>query len=446
MAQSTQPTSMKTFIIVWLGQLVSTFGTRMSSFALRIWVWEITGQATAIALVAVATDIPRLLITPFAGIIVDRFNRKLLLIAGDTISVLSTLAILLLYLSGNLQIWHLYVTGAVNGAFNQLQSLAYSASISLMVPKQQYTRASSMGSVLHYGSIIIAPALAGTLYYVIGLLGILLIDVATFCVAITTVVFVSIPQPPRTDESRDRGLKIRQELAFGCRYVFAYPGLLALLIAESLFIFAHDIGAALQAPMILALTGNDARVLGSISSAAGIGGVTGAIVVSTWGGFRRRIHGVLLGMMGAGISKTIFGLGQMPLVWIPAQFCSSLNFPLKGSSSTAIWLAKVAPEVQGRVFAARQMSLLAVSPIATAIAGPLADYVMEPAMSPGGSLAPILGGVFGTGAGAGMAVIYTGAAMCLFLVGAGGYAFPRLRDVERLVPDHDADTELKSTP
>jgi len=184
---------MRTFIIVWLGQLVSTFGTRMSGFALRIWAWEITGQATAIALVAVSTQIPRLLITPFAGIIVDRFNRKLLLIAGDTISVLSTLAILFLYLSGNLQIWHLYVTGAVNGAFNQLQSLAYSASISLMVPKQQYTRASSMGSVLHYGSIIIAPALAGSLYYVIGLLGILLIDVATFFVAIATVLFVPFP-------------------------------------------------------------------------------------------------------------------------------------------------------------------------------------------------------------------------------------------------------------
>ena len=187
---------MRTLIIVWLGQLVCTFGTRMSSFAIRIWAWEITGQATAIALVGVSTQIPRLLITPFAGIIVDRCNRKLLLIAGDTITVLSTLAILLLYITGKLQIGHLYLTGAVNGAFNQLQSLAYSASISLMVPKQQYTRARSMGFVLHYGSIIIAPALGGTLYYVIGLLGILLIDVATFCVAIATVLFVSIYNRP----------------------------------------------------------------------------------------------------------------------------------------------------------------------------------------------------------------------------------------------------------
>lgn len=431
---------MKTFIIVWLGQLVSTFGSRMTSFAIKIWAWEITGQATALALVTVFTQVPCLLITPFAGIIVDRWNRKLLLIAGDTVTVLSNIAIFLLYLTGNLQIWHLYVIGAVSGAFNQLQDLAYSASITLMVPKQQYTRASSMRSILHYGSIIIAPALAGVLYYVIGLLGILLIDFVTFCIAIATVLFARIPQPPLMEESRQN---IRGELAFGVRYIFAYPGLLALLAAEALFIFAHDLGAALQAPMILARTGNDARILGSVYSAAGIGGITGAIIISTWGGFKRRINGVLLGMVGAGISKTVFGLGQMPLVWLPAQFCSSLNFPLKGSSSTAIWLAKVAPEVQGRVFAARQMFTLAVSPIASLIAGPLADYVLEPAMMPGGILTPFLGRIFGTGSGAGMAIIYVTTAMCLLLVGVGGYAFPILRDVEHLIPDYDDDTELK---
>jgi hypothetical protein len=149
-------------------------------------------------------------------------------------------------------------------------------------------------------------------------------------------------------------------------------------------------------------------------------------------------------MIGAGMSKTIFGLGQMPLVWIPAQFCSSLNFPLKGSASTAIWLAKVAPEMQGRVLAARQMSLLAVSLLTSAIAGPLTDYVLEPAMSSGGSLTPILGGIFGTGPGAGMALIYSRAAMSFLLIGIGGYAFPVLRNVEQRVPDHDANTELKT--
>jgi MFS family permease len=430
----------RTFIIVWLGQLVSTFGSKMTGFALGIWAWEITGEATTLALVSVSTQIPRLLILPFAGMIVDRWNRKLLLIVGDTITVLSTVAILLLYVSGNLQIWHLYAIGIVNGAFNQLQGLAYSASITLMVPRQQYTRASSMGSVLHYGSIIIAPALAGALYYVIGLLGILLIDIATFAIAISTVLFVHIPQPPLPEQTSQDPKNIWQELQFGFRYIFASPGLWALLIAESLFVFAHDFGGALFRPMILARTGNDARVLGTISSAAGIGGVVGAVIVTTWGGPKRRIQGFLLGMVGAGISKTIFGLARTPLIWLPAQFCSSLNFPLKSSCSDAIWRLKVEPNLQGRVFASRRMFALALSPIAKLIAAPLADYVVEPAMMPGGTLAPLLGRIFGTNPGAGMAFLYVMSSICLVLIGLGGYAFPSLREVEDSVPSGGATT------
>lgn len=126
-------------------------------------------------------------------------------------------------------------------------------------------------------------------------------------------------------------------MAFGFGYIFTRPSLRAVLLTTSLFWFAHNLGNSVYSPMILARTGNDARVLASLSSAAGIGGVVGAAIVSTWGGPKRRIHGMLRGFMGAGLSKTVFGLGQMPLIWIPAQFCSSLNFPLLGSSEQAIW-------------------------------------------------------------------------------------------------------------
>lgn len=189
--------------------------------------------------------------------------------------------------------------------------------------------------------------------------------------------------------------------------------------------------------MILARTGGNAQVLGSVASAAGVGGVIGALIVSTWGGFQRRIKGVLLGFIGAGLSKTVFGLGRMPSIWIPAQFCSSLNFPLLGSSETAIWLAKVAPELQGRVFAAQSLILQVVSASATLIAGPIADYLLEPAMMPRGNLAPIFGEIFGTGSGAGIAVLYVTASIWMLLVGIGGFAFPTLRNVEdvMLAPD-----------
>lgn len=421
---------MRNFITIWLGQLVSTFGSRMTNFATTIWAWEITGQATALALVNFFSLLPSIAITLFAGAIVDRWNRKLLMIVGDTVAVFSTIAILLLYLTNSLQIWHLYVLGAFNGAFGEIQELAYTASLSQLVAPSQYTRASSMNSTLHYGSIIIAPALAGTLYYIIGLAGIALIDIVTFTVAIATVLLVPIPQPPVHTTEHHKDVAIWQQLTFGFHYIVKRPDLLALVVSASLFWFAHDLGGSVATPMILARTENDSRVLGSIFSIAGIGGVTGAVLLSVWGGPRRRIHGYLLGMVGAGVSKAIFGLGQSLQIWLPAQFCSSLNFPLLESSQTAILLAKVAPEVQGRVFAARSLMFQIVSAVASLIAGPLADDVFEPAMRSGGSLAKLLGGIFGTHPGAGMAVMYVTTSTCLLLVGLCGYACRPLQNLD----------------
>jgi MFS family permease len=161
---------MRNFLIFWLGQLVSTIGSNMTKFAIEIWVWEITGKATTLTLVGLFSLLPSIIITPISGLIVDRFNRKLLMMVGDTVAVVSTIIILLLHLTNDLQIWHFYLTGAIVGTFNQFQSLAYSASVSLMIPKQHYTRASSLQFVSGYGSNIIAPPLAGLLYTVIGFL------------------------------------------------------------------------------------------------------------------------------------------------------------------------------------------------------------------------------------------------------------------------------------
>lgn len=430
---------MRIFITVWLGQVVSTLGSRMTSFAVTIWAWELTGQATALTLLVFFTQLTRLLVTPFAGVIVDRWNRKLLMMFGDAVAGLSTIAILLLFWHQNLHIWHLYLAGALNGTFDQLQELAYSTSIATLVPKQQYSRASSMGYFIGYGSKIFAPALAGALYPVIGLTGILFIDLVTFAIAISSVLFVSIPQP--IPEAAHQHLQTWRnlwwEVTSGCRYIFARSGLLALLISTSLFWFAHDLGGAVFAPMLLARTQNDTAVLGSVSAAAGVGGVVGALAMSTWGGPKRRIHGVLLGMVGAGLSKTVFGLGQTLLVWIPAQLCSSLHFPLMGSSEQAIWLAKVRPDIQGRVFAVSALSLHITTSLSYLIAGPLADRVLEPAMQPGGLLVPVLGGIFGTGPGAGMALQYVLTSLCLLLVGAGGYAFQAVLNLEDSIPDHE---------
>ena len=419
---------MRTFILIWSGQLVSTVGSYMTEFALIIWAWELTGSATALALVGFFSQLPRIPITLIAGIVVDRFNRKQLMMLGDGIAALSTVGIGGLYLTDNLQIWHLYLAATLNGGFGQVQNLAYQTSVSLLVPRAQLTRANSLASSVHYGSAILGPALAGLLYPLIGLLGILLIDLLTFGGAIATLLISSIPQPsPQTIIKQE---SLLSNLTFGFRTVWQQPSLRSLLLITTLFWFFHDLGGAVYDPMILARTNGSARVLASAGAAAGIGGVTGAIILSAWGGPKKRVTGMLAGFIGAGLSKTVFGLGRSPLIWLPAQFCSSLNFPLLGSSETAIWMEKIAPEEQGRVFAANSLVVQIMSAIAVLIAGPLADRGFESAMMAGGSLSRLFSSSFGMASGAGMAVLYVFCALSMMSVGISGCFIPQLKAIE----------------
>jgi MFS family permease len=413
---------MRTFTIVWLGQMVSAIGSYMTHFAIAIWIWQQTNQATALALIVFCGQISSILATILAGSIVDRFSRKIAIVSSDAVAAISTVCILALYLSGNLQIWHLYVVEVVNGAFVEIQELAYSVAVSTMVPPKHYTRASSMNSMYHYGSIIFAPALAGVLYYIIGLQGILTIDLATFAVAVGAIAFVTIPQP-KLESREPMNLKaIVADTLYGCRYILSNPFLLAILGWVSLFWLFHDFGGALYAAMILARSGGDAKVLASLSSAAGIGGLVGSVAIAVWGGPKRRVNGLFWGMIGAGLSKTIFGLGRSVAVWVPAQFCSSLNFPMLGSADDAIWMEKVEATDRGRVFAVRSLVRLIVGAIAPLTAGILADIAFEPAMRSGGVLAPVFGWLVGTSAGSGMALLYSFSALGLLAVGALGAA------------------------
>jgi len=414
---------MRTFTLIWFGHLVSTIGSYMTEFALTLWAWEVTGSATALALVGFFSQLPRIPITLVAGFIVDRFNRKHLMMLGDSMAALSTIGIGILFLADGLQIWHLYLAASVNGGFGQIQGLAYRTSISSMVPPQQLTRANSLNSAVHYGSTIFGPALAGVLYPLIGLMGILLIDLVTFGVAIATLLSVRIPQPaPQPPPEIETRLA---KLTFGFREVWRQPSLRSLLLISTAFWFFHDLGGAIYDPMILARTDGSSQVLASTAAAAGIGGVTGAVLLSVWGGPKQRVTGMLAGFIGAGLSKTVFGLGRSPQIWIPAQFCSSLNFPLLGSSENALWMKSITAEKQGRVFAANALVLQGVSAIAALIAGPLAENVFEPWVTSLGKL-PFLSYLWGTGSGAGVALLYVLTSLGLVLVGVLGWFWPAL--------------------
>lgn len=426
---------MRKFIIIWLGQLASMLGSEMTNFAITIWAWQVTGQATPLSFILFFTQTPKVIAALFAGVLVDRLNRQKLMMVGDLLAGCSTIAILLLFLSDRLEIWHLYFTAAVNGLFGFLQGLAYSATLSSIVPKQHYTRATALNSVRMSGAYILAPALAGTLYPIIGLTGILIIDIITFIIAISTLSIVRIPQLKQKRVIRHSNLK--QDLTIGFHYLFKYPSLLAILIFFLLENLIENINFAILPAMILARSGNDSTVWGRLLTSFGIGGVLGAATISIWGGFKRRIHGILLGSAVWKLGLIVLSLTRTTSVKIGAALTCGFCSPFPDSSNQAIWMSKVKPDLQGRVFAARDLIAQIAIPLGAAIAGPLADRFFEPAMRKGGSLAPIFGGLFGTQIGSGMALAIALFSSCGLLLALGGYAFPLLRKVEKLTPDYD---------
>ncbi|MCX6086063.1 MAG: MFS transporter [Caldiserica bacterium] len=439
---SHRPRGMAAFTIVWFGQVVSLVGTAMTGFALTLWAYRTTGLATALSMVAFFNFAPMIVMSPIAGVLVDRWNRKWTMALSDLASALATLTILLLFLTGHLQLWHLYVTGALSAAFQTFQWPAYSAAISMMVPKTQYQRASGMISMAESGSGIAAPILAGALVGILGferLWVIFAIDLATFVIALGALVIVTIPNPPQVESEHPESL-FRQSM-FGFRYVWQHRPLFDL----QMVFFAANLIASLCLTifpaLVLARTGNNATALGSTQSAAAIGGVVGGALLTAWGGPRRKVNGVLMGMVLTSLlGVLVIGLGRSLPVWMAGSFLMMAVMTILNGSNQAIWQSKVPPALQGRVFSVRRMIAQVSAPIAMLASGPLADKVFGPAMMPGGGLVPLLGWVTGSGAGAGISLMFVLAGLAGALVGAGGYLVPSIRNVEKLIPDHDAPT------
>jgi MFS transporter, DHA3 family, macrolide efflux protein len=431
------PANLRPFITIWIGQLISILGSEITDFAITIWAWEITGKATPLSLILLFAKIPSIIAAIFAGVIVDRYNRKFLMFFGDTVSSLSTIVLLILSLTNHLEIWHLYITSAVNGLFGYFQDLAYSSSISLLVPQQHYTRATVLNDyVSGFGANILAPALAGTLYYLIGLQGIMAIDLLTFIIAIYLLSLVKIPQPV-TNNNSSENTNLWQNLTFGFRYIVKRKSFLMMIIFLIIFYFIDRVISGIESPMILARSGNNTAIFASVHAATAIGGTIGGILLSIWGGFQRRIHGLLLGTILTFTSAIAFGLSNSTPLWLITTFFAALFWPIIGSSEQSIWLAKIPSQIQGRVFAARFLMTQMPVLIALGMTGILADRVFEPAMMPRGSLTPLLGDLFGTGLGSGMAVQYTLFAIFGVILGLSGYAFHQLRDIETILPDAD---------
>lgn len=440
-----QVSGFKGFSVMWFGQTMSLVGTAMSRFALTIWAYQITGSATALALVAFFSFGPTVLFSPIAGALVDRWDRKMIMVMADLAAGLATILLLILFTTGQLQIWHLYVAGAFASTFEAFQFPAFSAAITMMLEKKHYGRASGMRSIAESGSTIVAPIIATIVLVAVGIEGVLLLDVVSFLIGMGTLVFVNIPKPEQSDAGQKAQGSLWQESLFGFRYIWARPPLLGM---QFIFFLANLFGAlsfTLLPIMILARTGNDEIALASVQTMLGLGGLVGGIIMSVWGGSKRQVHGVFAGMfLSAIFGQIVMGMGQSIVVWSIGAFLFMFFMPFINGSNQAIWQSKVAPDLQGRVFAVRRLIAQITAPVGMLMVGPLADGLFEPAMMGGGTLVSVFGDWVGVGAGAGMGLMFVITGVLGALSGLSGYLFPFIRNIEDILPDYDA--KLKHKP
>lgn len=434
----------RTFSVVWFGQLVSTIGSGLTGFALGVWVYQETGSTTLFAMNLLAFALPNILMSPVAGALVDRWDRRWVMIMSDTGAGLSTLAVALLLSTGRLEVWHVYIVTAVNSAFTAFQWPAYSAATTLLVPKEHLGRAGGMVQIGEAISQLFSPAVAGAMYVTTGLRGVVLVDFATYLFAIFSLLVVRIPKPETTAEGQAAKGSLLSEAVFGWKYIMARSGLLGLLLIFAAFNFFHSLMNPLLAPMILDMTSPD--VFGYLASIVGVGMLTGTLVMIAWGGPKRRIHGVLLFLMIAGLFS--IGLGVRPYIPLMAAAGFGMLFvlPIISGSSQAIWQTKVAPDVQGRVFAVRRMIAWSIIPLAYIIAGPLNDNLFKPLLVEGGTLADtIVGQTIGVGPSRGTGLMFMLIGFLSILVAFLGYLNPRVRLVEDELPDAISDVEEGNT-
>jgi len=436
-SSANRPQGMFAFTVIWLGQIISVLASSMSQFALTIFMYEQTGSATALGLMQVFYFIPFLLISPVAGVMIDRHNRKLMMMISDLGAGIATLGILTVLYLDIWQFWHMYVASIIFGLGTAFQWPAYSAAISTMIPKEHLGRANGMMSLMEAGPGVIAPILAGALLPVIQLTGILFIDVATFTLAVGALLIVHVPQPERTQEGAQASGGLLKEAAYGFQYIFQRPSLLGLQLVFFVGNLFAGIGFTVFAPMILSRSGNDSLAFGTVQTAGAIAGVVGGVLMSAWGGFKRRVHGVLFGWILSGIGMAIIGLaGGLP-VWITGMVLTSVVIALVNGSNQAIWQAKVAPDVQGRVFSSRRLIAWITNPLSPIIGGLLADYALEPAARAGTGLPAAFAWLVGTGPGSGMGLLIVICGLIAALVGLVGYFIPHIYNAETILPDHD---------
>ena len=401
------------FFTIWTGQAFSLIGSRVAQFALVWWLTKLTGSATVLATASLVALIPDILLGPIAGAYVDRWNRRIVMIVADGIVALASLWLAYLFWADAMQIWHVYVIMLVRSVGGAFHWPAMQASTSLMVPHKHLARVAGLNQTMNGALSIIGPPLGALLMEMLSLYSVMLVDVGTAILAIAPLLFVHVPQPVRADEGEAQKPSIWVDIREGLSYIRGWPGLMALIGSAMILKIALTPAFSLLPLLVSDHFGGDVAQLGLLESVAGVGILMGGLVLSIWGGFRRKIYTTMMGGAVLGLGFVALGLTPGALFWMAllSMFVVGLMIPLIDGPIMAILQGTVAPEMQGRVFTLMGSLLLMTSPFGLAVAGPVSDWL-------------------------GLQVWYVAAGVLCGVMGLAGFFVPAIVNIEENANGH----------
>ncbi len=367
------------FFTIWSGQALSLLGSRIAQFALVWWLTDTTGSATVLATASLTAFIPEIFLTPLAGVYVDRWSRRVVMIIADSLIALVSLWLAVMFWTGNVQVWHIYVIMLARSIGGSFHWPAMQASTSLMVPKEQLTRVSGMNQVLSGALGIAGPPLGALLMDLLPLHGVMFVDVITAVFAVAPLVFIHIPQPERK-ASRDEAGKpasIWTDMREGLRYVWGWKGMLFVIGLMFFFKIALSPAFALLPLLVKQHFGQNAAQFSFFEAILGGGAVLGGGLLSIWGGFKRKIVTSLVATIVFSLGFLGLGFAPSSMFWIAlvSAFVMGFTLPMINGPFMAIMQSSVTPEMQGRVFTLTVSLLNLSSPFGLVVAGPLSDWV-----------------------------------------------------------------------
>lgn len=369
---------MRSFWVLWWGQAVSLLGSQIVQFALIWWLTQRTGSATVLALATLAGMLPQIVLGPFVGVLIDRWNRRLIMLVADTLTAAATLTLVFLFATGLIQVWHVYLILFVRSLGGTFHFNSMSSSTTLMVAKENLPRIQGFNQMLNGGMNIASAPLGAFLLGVLPMQSVLLVDVVTAAFAIIPLLFIHIPQPEKKGADQTAAAtkpSFGRELREGLAYVWHWPALMVLMAMAMAINFLLSPTSSLTPLLVTEHFQGTAWHLGGMESSWGIGVILGGLALGVWGGLRSKILTSMSGILFIGLA--IASLGLIPAWLFPlaliSMFVLGLAIPFANGPIFAIFQSQVAPEMQGRVFSLIGSLSMAMSPLGLLIAGPVAD-------------------------------------------------------------------------